>query len=270
LGADGRPGMTDASRATGAATPDWFVRGRETSARWAAAMARAWHRIPIAEPWRMLLPLLAVHWAALGVFTLSVRNNGWLFYQGGDQIWYYTTGWLLGHGWITDPLVSYGWSLVLAPIALVAGPAYMSALPAVVLLQAVVLAPLALWAVYEIGGRIGGRIGGYLAVLAWTFGPYLTIPLFVHRYHEKYVEQVLPHALGLNGMAEYPSLVLMLVASALTLRAVQARDPRAAVVAGLAARVGRGVKTTNKNVGAAPRVGRRVGRGPRAGHAVGC
>jgi hypothetical protein len=247
--------MTDAPRAAGTAIPDWLARARETSAHSAAAVARAWHRIPVAEPWRVLLPLLAVHWAALGLFTLRTRNNGWLFYQGGDQIWYYTTGWLLGHGWITDPLVSYGWSLVLAPIALVAGPAYVSALPAVVLLQVVVLAPVALWAVYEIGGRIGGRIGGYLAVLAWTFGPYLTIPLFVQRYHEKYVEQVLPHALGLNGMAEYASLVLMLVATALTLRAVQARDPRAAVVAGLAAGFAGVIKPSNYIFVAAPLVG---------------
>jgi hypothetical protein len=255
--------MTDAPPAAGTAIPDWLARAREASAHWAAATARAWRRIPVAEPWRLLLPLLAVHWAALGLFTLSVRNNGWLFYQGGDQIWYYTTGWLLGHGWITDPLVSYGWSLVLAPIALIAGPAYVSAMPAVVLLQALVLAPLALWAVYEIAARLGGRLGGYLAVLVWTFAPYLTIPLFAQRYHEKYVEQVLPHALGLNGMAEYPSIVLMLVAAALTMRAVQARDPRAAVVAGLAAGFAGVIKPSNYIFVAAPLVGLLFARRPR-------
>jgi hypothetical protein len=30
----------------------------------------------------------------------SVDHNGWLTYQGGDQIWLVTSGWLLGHGTI--------------------------------------------------------------------------------------------------------------------------------------------------------------------------
>lgn len=255
---------------TGTATPDWLARARDLSGRAAAATARAWERIPVAEPWRVLLPLLAVHWVALGLFTLSVRNNGWLFYQGGDQIWYYTTGWLLGDGWIPFPRVSQGWSLLLAPIALVTGPGFVSALPAVVLLQVVVLAPAALWAVYEIAGRLGGRLGGYVAVLVWTFAPYLTIPLFAGRYHEKYVEQFLPHVLGLTAMADYPSLVLMLVAAALSIRAVQARDPRAAVVAGLAAGFAGVVKPSNYIFVAAPLVGLLLSRRPREFLAFAC
>ena len=254
----------------GTATAEWRARARDASARAAAATARAWERVPVAEPWRVLLPLLAVHWVALGLFALSVRNNGWLFYQGGDQIWYYTTGWLLGDGWIPFPRVSQGWSLLLAPISLVAGPGYVSALPAVVLLQVFVLAPAALWAVYEIAGRLGGRLGGYVAVLVWTFAPYLTIPLFADRYHEKYVEQFLPHVLGLTAMADYPSVVLMLVAAALSIRAVQARDPRAAVVAGLAAGFAGVIKPSNYIFVAAPLVGFAFSRRPREFLAFAC
>ena len=228
-----------------------------------AAATRLWRAIPVAEPWKVLLPLLGAHWIALGVYTLSVRNNGWLFYQGGDQIWYYTTSWLLGHGWITDPLVSYGWSLVLVPIALVAGRGYLAALPAIVLLQVIVVAPVALWAVYEIAGRLGGRIVGYVAAAAWTFVPYLTIPLFAQRYHEKYVEGFLPHVLGLNAMVDYPSVVLMLVAAALTIRAAQAGDPRAAVVAGLVAGFAGVIKPSNYIFVAAPLLGLLVAWRPR-------
>ncbi len=48
---------------------------------------------------------------------LSVGHNGWIFYQGGDQLWLYTTGWLLAHGHLAQPLVGYGLPTVLAPIA---------------------------------------------------------------------------------------------------------------------------------------------------------
>ena len=75
--------------------------------------------IPLREPWRLLVPLLVIHWLALVAFTTRVNHNGWLFYQGGDQIWFWTTGWLLTVGeTITVPLVSPGWPLVLVPLSL--------------------------------------------------------------------------------------------------------------------------------------------------------
>jgi hypothetical protein len=199
----------------------------------------------VREPWRVLAPLLVVHWLALVIFTLSVHRNGWLFYQGGDQIWYWVSSWLMGHGSITLPRVSYGWPLVLLPFSWIAGPSYLRGLPAAVLLQVLVLAPVALYCMYDIGARIAGRVVGYLAAFAWTLGPYLVVPLFVHRYHEKYVDQFLPHPLGLTAMADYPALVLLLVAAALGVRAVQSRDPSTALVAGLVAGLSGGMKPSN-------------------------
>ena len=123
---------------------------------WRAAV-RAWNGIPLREPWRLLVPLLVVHWLALVVFTTRVNHNGWLFYQGGDQIWYWTTSWLLGHGSITVPIVSHGWPMLLVPFAWIGGPGFLGGLPGPLLLQALVVAPIALWCVYELGARIGGR-----------------------------------------------------------------------------------------------------------------
>ena len=209
------------------------------------AISRAWDRAPVREPWRVLGPLLVVQWLALGLFTLSVHHNGWLFYQGGDQIWYLASSWLLGHGSITVPRVSYGWPLVLLPFSWIWGGSYLRGLPATVLLQVLVLGPIALYCMYDIGARIGGRVVGYVSAAAWTIGPYLVIPLFVQRYHEKYVDQFLPHPLGLTAMADYPALVLLLVAAALGMRAVQSRDPATALVAGLAAGLSIGMKPSN-------------------------
>jgi hypothetical protein len=218
---------------------------RELAARAWRRIAWAWQAIPLPEPWRGLALVLGVHWVALALFTLSVHHNGWLFYQGGDQIWYWTAGWLLPDGAITEPLITQGWALVMAPATLVAGPGFVSGLPYTVLLQVLVLAPIALWAVYEIAARIGGRPIGYLAALIWTLGPYVAIPAFDQRYHEKYVEQFLPHPLGLTLMPDYVSTVLLIVTAAFALGAILERDPRAAILAGLVAGFAATIKPSN-------------------------
>ena len=197
------------------------------------------------EPWIVLGPLLVVHWIALVAFVRSVHHNGWLFYQGGDQIWYWTTSWLLGHGSIPIPRVSYGWPLVELPFMWITGAGFLSGLPVTVLLQVLVLAPIALYAIYDIAAQIGGRLIGYVAAVGWTIGPYVAIPLFVHRYHDKYVDQFLPHTLGLTAMADYAGMVLLLVAAALAVRAYQARQPTTAALAGLVAGFSCAIKPSN-------------------------
>jgi hypothetical protein len=181
----------------------------------------------------VLAPLLLVQWLAQVVFAFSVHHNGWLYYQGGDQIWYYTTGWLGGHGLIPKTLISPAWSFLLAPVALVAGPGFVSALPAAILIQALVLTPIALFCAYDIAARIAGRAVGYVAGALWVLGPYIAIPLFVHRYHDKYVDQFLPHPLGLTMMGDYPSMVCLLAAGALLVRTYQTRRVEWAIAAGL-------------------------------------
>jgi hypothetical protein len=185
------------------------------------------------EPWRVLVPLLAVQWLAAIVLAFSVHHNGWLFYQGGDQIWYYTTGWLTGHGVIPKTLISPAWSFLLAPIALIAGAGYISALPVAILIQALVLGPIALFCVYDIASRIAGRLVGYAAAALWVVGPYVAIPLFRQSYHDKYVDQFLPHPLGLTMMGDYPSVVCLLAAGALIVRTYQTRRAEWAMAAGL-------------------------------------
>lgn len=187
----------------------------------------------IGEPWLVLVPLLLVQWLAEIVFSLSVHHNGFVYYQGGDQIWYYTTGWLAGHGVIPKTLISPGWALLLAPFALAVGPGYVAALPVAVLLQALVLTPIALFCVYDIASRIAGRAIGYVAGALWVLGPYLAIPLFRQSYHAKYVDQFLPHPLGLTMMGDFPSVVCLLAAGALIVRTYQTRRVEWAVAAGL-------------------------------------
>ncbi len=95
---------------------------------------------------------------------------------------------------------------------------------------------------------------GYWATALWTLGPYVAVPLFVDRYHDRYVDQFLPLPLGLTAMADYTGTVFLLLSAVFTLRAIENRDPGTAAVAGLAAGFAAVVKPSNLIFLAAPAV----------------
>jgi len=199
----------------------------------------------LGEPWRFLVPLAVAQWIAVAVFTLVVRHNGWLFYQGGDQTFYYTSSWVISHAHIPESEIGFAWSYLLSPLTLLIGPGYLSALPVLIMLQTVLLLPLALYCVYAITARVGDRQLGYLAAGLWVATPFVMIPLFVQHYHGRYVENFLPQAFGLTGLADFPSLVCLLVAALFCLRALERKDPLDGVAAGLAAGFAIGMKPAN-------------------------
>ena len=197
------------------------------------------------EPWIVLAPLVVVQWIAVAILALTVTRNGWLFYQGGDQTWFYTSAWELGHGHIPESLVGYLLPFLLVPLTWLAGPNFLSGLPWVVLGQVLVLLPVALFCVYAIAARIGGRLLGYFAAAAWIAAPWIVIPLFVERYHERWTEQTLPQALGLTGLGDFPSMILLLVAAVFVLRAIDGGLRSDAIAAGLVASLAIGLKPAN-------------------------
>ena len=74
------------------------------------------------EPWSLLVPLVFVQWIGVALFWRAVTHNGWLFYHGGDQTWYYTSSWLLGRGDLPETQIGYGWSFLLTPLTWITGP----------------------------------------------------------------------------------------------------------------------------------------------------
>jgi len=232
-----------------AAAPDRYLAARSGQTR--DALARTVSAL-VAHERATLASLVAIHWLAVLAFALTVRHNGWAYYQGGDQIWLTTTGWLLGEGELAPTYIGYGWPLALAPITMVTGPGYVAAMPAVIALNVLVLAPLALWAVHGLAARIAGRAFGLLAAAVWVAAPFAVIPLWRDDYHERYVEQFLPQALGLTALADYLSLVLLLVAAYVFVRALDSGSAHEAVAAGLVAGFAVGTKPSNALYLAAP------------------
>jgi hypothetical protein len=193
----------------------------------------------------VLAGLIGAQLGLVVALALSIEHNGWLYYQGGDQIWLVTTGWLLSVLQMPWAIVSPGWPLVLAPITAVTGPDMITAIPPTMALNVLVLGPLATWAVYALGSRIAGVGVGLWCAALWVIAPYAAIPLFVERYHDRYVEQFLPQALGLTQLADYPSTVLLLLSATLLVRALEPGRLHEAVAAGLVAGYAAGIKPAN-------------------------
>lgn len=215
---------------------------------WRSGLAhtrRALSRLDAARPAYVLAGLVVAEWlVTLGV-AVTVRHNGWLYYQGGDELWHYVTSWLLGHGYLAHTSVGYGWAIVLLPFALLGGPDLLSPLPFIVLLDVLVLMPIALLSTYGIGRRLGGRLFGYWCAALWIVVPLIGIRFTETGYHQRYTELLLPQSLGLTGMSDFPSLVGGAAAAYFALRAVQDDSPWDGVLAGLLAGVVLGIKPSN-------------------------
>jgi hypothetical protein len=199
----------------------------ETSrlARTRDAVTRGAHFVEALPASRVIAAFIAVEWLAVLATGLVVRHAGWIYYQGGDQLWYYTLGWALGHGHLTQTPVGYGWSFLLAPVSLVAGPNLVSAFPAIILLNVLVLMPVAMLALYGIAARIGGRLFAYWALLLWVVVPFIGIRYTNTGYHQKYTELLLPQAFGLTAMADFPTTVATLVSVYFCMRTLTSEHP---------------------------------------------
>ncbi len=197
------------------------------------------------RPRVVLGALIGIQIAATFVLALTVTHNGWVYFQGGDQIVNTTTGWLLTTFVLAPTEIGYVWPLVQAPITLITGPTFVQALPVLVVLDVLVLGPIAILCVYGIAATIGGRLLGYWAAALWVLAPFAAIPLFVDRYHEKWVDHFLPQALGLTAMPDFPSMVLVLGAAYFVARSLSPGTVADAALAGLLAGAAGGLKPAN-------------------------
>ena len=239
------------------------IRRAQVVGRALGRVRRSIERLPAPKPWLVLAALVVACWAATLAVARIAQHNGWFYFHGGDATWYYTSAWVLGHGHIPQGSIGYGYSLLLAPIAHLAGPNILVGMPWIVVFNVVVLAPIALISVYGITCMIGGRSFGYLASLLWVVFPLAVIPYFSAGYHARYVDITLPPALGLTARGDFPSLVFLLVATYFGLRFLASRNDLDAIASGLAVGLAIAIKPSNALFLPAPVLALVVARRPR-------
>ena len=142
---------------------------------------RAWETLPRlraffedVRPAKLLVPAIAIQWLTTLGLALTVRHNGWLYYQGGDQLWYYVRA-----GCSCTARSRLRSSATGGPRSSRRSPRS----PARPLCprcpdRAVERArarPVALLCVYGIAKRIGGPLFAYWAVLLWVTVPFIGI-----------------------------------------------------------------------------------------------
>jgi hypothetical protein len=205
---------------------------------------RGLDRIDGLRPVYVVAFFVVAEWAAVAALALVVRHNHWVYYQGGDQLWSYTSGWLLGQGKLASPLVGYLWGALLAPLTWIVGPNLVGAYPVILVVDTVVLLPLALAALYGLARLIAGRRFAVLALTVWLAAPFVGILLTNAGYHQRYTELILPQAFGLTAMTDFPTMVAALVAAYFTARVLfDGRDATLdALAAGVAAGAAIGIK----------------------------
>ncbi len=239
-----------------------------TSVAVAGGLSRTVDRL-LAHPREVLGVLVGAQVAGTIALALTVPHNGWVWFQGGDQIWLVTQGWLLGQLELPPTEIGYLWSYVVAPITWVTGGTFVQVLPPLVLFQVLVLGPVALLCFYGLAAHIGGRLLGYWAAFLWVIAPFASIPLFVDRYQERWAEHFLPQALGLTAMADFPSLVLVLASALFLARSLEGGRLPDAVLAGLLLGAAGGMKPPNLLMGIGAALAYLVARHWRTGLAFG-
>ncbi len=216
------------------------------------------------RPWMVLVPLALLGYGVAAWVGSKAIHTGWLYYNGGDGTWYYTTAWMLGHGLIPISSISYGYPMLIAPFARIAGPNILNGLPYAIFFNVLVLGPIALVSMYGLAKAIAGRRFAYVASALWVVGPVIAIPYFLLKYHRPYVGLQLPADLGLTTLGDFPSMVCVLVAAYFAFRALTSGDDLDAVTAGLAAGLALAVKPANAAFLPAPALALIVARRPRA------
>ncbi|HEY5058568.1 MAG TPA: hypothetical protein VII51_06085 [Gaiellaceae bacterium] len=187
--------------ATTAALAARVARGTLTRLQTVAATACA--RLETASSPLVVVGALALtQWAALAVVALRVAHHGWVFDTGSRP-----------------------------------SSGVVSALPAIVLGQTLVLLPLALWLVYAVADRLAGRVFAAWAATVWVLLPYAGYAFSTGGYRHTYSDGFLTHALGLTADPAFPAMLAFLASGYFALRVLATGSAAAvgATIAGAAA-----------------------------------
>jgi len=132
------------------------------------------------------------------------------------------------------PLVALMW--LVAGLVAAAAEGYDVAPTWLLVLNQLVLAPLAVGAAWWVGRFLGGIVMGAVLPLALVLLPPLGVLFAQAKHRDVYVDEVLTRAIGIADGASFPAATVALVAAALVLHSLSSRGrPLAAALAGAAA-----------------------------------
>ena len=174
------------------------------------------------RPAPLLAILIAIQFGVVAWLALATPHNGWVWYSGGDATEYWSAQWTIAHGLIPQALIGWGLPIIWAWAPLAAGTSLLSGLPLILLVNTLVLGPLALVLVWALADQLYGRLYAWATALFWVLWPVLAIWAFSSDYRPKFEQYVLaPHWAGLTDMADFPSLVAVLATAWASVRAVR-------------------------------------------------
>ena len=145
-----------------------------------------------------LVGAILLQWLSTVMVALRANHDGWRFEQSPEAIASVQGAFDLVDGDLPREGPGILWPIVLSPIASVADTMD-GVLAGAVLLNVLVLAPLALVAAYWVAAQIGGRLFGVATVAFWVLGPWLLLVVALDPYDPVVRDRVLPLVLGLTA-----------------------------------------------------------------------
>jgi hypothetical protein len=160
-------------------------------------------------------------------------HNGWIYQHGDDGSWYWTTAWTLTSLHVPVTAVGFGWPYILTPLAAIFGPDMANGLPAIMLLNVLVLAPAAVIGMYLLGEHLAGRLFGLWTAFLWVVLPGVALILYRPKTRPSVIDSFLPTATGLNALSDFPSMVCAIFGAYMLFRALDRNDVLDGVLCGL-------------------------------------
>jgi len=181
--------------------------------------------------------LVVAQWGVAAWVASTARHAGDVYGDPAEAAPLHAASRALLHGHLPADGGGFLWPVLTAPFA-AAGASPSAGLRALVLVQVLVLLPIALLSIVAAVTRLSGRRLGLFAGVVW-----IVLPLLLYRYADPRFrpavrDDLLPKALGLAESTAFPAMVALAVAAYLLVRALDSGRTRDGAAAGFAASVG--------------------------------
>jgi hypothetical protein len=227
-----------------AASEAALQRGGESVVRGYQTARRAALRFAGVRALYVVAPLVLLQLVAVLLLALRVQHNGWLYHSTGAATTFWLSEWAIGHGYLPATWIGYGLPVAFGWVPLL-GTTLLEGLPAIVLLQTLVLLPLTTVLIYALARRIAGPLFAAVAAVVWVVAPYASLVLQRPDYRGQFEPLFLPQALGLVNTGDFASLVVLLAAAYFAFRVLDERRGQDALLVGLLIGFAVGIKPAN-------------------------